>query len=85
MVEGSTVAQAYYVITQTGTITDTKLADLWLNSDALHTQLIQSAIGKGMCLLIGKAAVGVYSCIGVCVENTLWLVRCLVGGLAGHR
>jgi gluconate kinase len=50
MVEGSTVAQAYYVITQTGTITDTKLADLWLNSDALHTQLIQSAIGKGMSL-----------------------------------
>jgi hypothetical protein len=86
MVEGSTVAQAYYVITQPGTITDTKLADLWLNSDALHTQLIQSAIGKGMSLTDRyKAAVGVYSCIGVCVENTLWLVRRLVGGLAGHR
>jgi hypothetical protein len=80
MVEGSTVAQAYYVITENCTITDTKLADLWLNSDALHTQLIQSAVGKDMPLTDRyKAAVGVYSRIGVSVENTLWLIRCLVG------
>ena len=49
-VEGSTVAQAYYVMTQNGIITDVKLADLWLNSDALHPQLIESAIGKDMSL-----------------------------------
>lgn len=84
MVEGSMVAQACYVITQTGTITDKELADQWLNCDALHTQLIQSAIGKGMSLTDRyKAAVGVYSRIGVYVENPLWLVRCWSG--AGHR
>ena len=79
-VEGSKVAQAYYVITENGTITDMKLADLWLNSDALHTQQIQSAIGKDMSLTERyKAAAGVYSRIGVCVEDSLWLISYLVG------
>ncbi|WP_156767944.1 hypothetical protein [Mycobacterium sp. E1386] len=79
-VEGSTVAHAYYAMTENGTITDVKLADMWLNSDALHTQLIQSAIGKDMSLTERyKAAAGVYTRIGVCVEDTLWLISYLVG------
>lgn len=41
VVEGSQVAaQAYYVMTDSGQISDVQLADLWLNSDALHTQPI---------------------------------------------
>lgn len=79
-VEGSNVAQAYYVMTENGTITDVKLADQWLNSDALHTQVIQSGVGKDMGLTERyKAAAGVYSRIGVCVEDTLWLISYLVG------
>jgi hypothetical protein len=79
-VEGSTVAQAYYVMTGNGTITDVKLADMWLNSDALHTQLIQSAIGKDMSLTDRyKAAAGVYSRIGSCVNDTSWLISYLIG------
>ncbi len=78
-VEGSTVAHAYYVMTENGTITDVKLADLWLNSDALHTQLIDSAIGKDMSLNERyKAAAGVYSRISRCVDETLWLIKYLV-------
>jgi hypothetical protein len=78
-VEGSAVAQAYYVMTENGTSTDAKLADLWLNSDALHTQQIQSAIGKDMSLTERyKAAAGVYSRIAVCVDDTLWLISYLV-------
>jgi hypothetical protein len=78
-VEGSTVAQAYYVMTENGVITDVKLADLWLNSDALHTQLIESAIGKDMSLNERyKAAAGVYSRISRCVDDTLWLITYLV-------
>jgi hypothetical protein len=85
-VEGSKAAQAYYVITENGTITDMKLADLWLNSDALHTQQIQSAIGKDMSLTERyKAAAGVYSRIGVCVEDSLVDVLLGRGGPARHR
>ena len=48
VVEGSKVAQAYYVITDGGQISDVQLADLWLNSDSLHTQPIQSDVGKDL-------------------------------------
>jgi hypothetical protein len=67
------------VITESGTITDVKLADLWLNSDALHTQLIQSAIGKDMSLTERyRAAAGFYTRIGGCVNDTMWLISYLV-------
>lgn len=78
-VEGSRVAQAYYVMTESGTITDVKLAELWLNSDALHTQLIESAIGKDMSLTQRyRAAAGFYTRIGMCVNDTMWLISYLV-------
>lgn len=74
-VEGSTVAQAYYVMTENGTITDMKLADQWLNADALHAQLINSVIGKDLGLTERyRAAVGVYTRIGECVDDTLWVI-----------
>jgi hypothetical protein len=44
------VAQAYYVMTDSGQLSDVQLADLWLNSDALHTQPIRSAIGQDLSL-----------------------------------
>ena len=50
VVEGSKVAQAYYVMTESGQLTDVQLADLWLNSDALHTQPIHSDVGKDLSL-----------------------------------
>lgn len=85
VVEGSTVAQAYYVLTENGTITDFKVAELWLNSDALHTQPIQSAIGKDMGLNQRyKAAAGVYSRIGACMQYTYMVINYLVSeGLLG--
>lgn len=80
VVEGSQVAaQAYYVMTDSGQLSDVKLADLWLNSDALHTQPIQSAIGKDMSLNERyRAAVGVYSRIGACLQYTYMFVNYLV-------
>jgi hypothetical protein len=51
--------------TGSGQLSDVQLADLWLNSDALHTRQIQSGVGKDMSLNERyKAAVGVYSRIG---------------------
>lgn len=80
VVEGSQVAaQAYYVMTDSGQLSDVQLADLWLNSDALHTQPIQSAIGKDMSLNERyKAAVGVYSRIGACLQYTFMFINYLV-------
>lgn len=80
VVEGSRVAvQAYYVMTDSGQLSDVRLADLWLNSDALHTQPIQSAVAKDMSLNERyKAAVGVYSRIGACLQHTYWLICYLV-------
>jgi hypothetical protein len=80
VVEGSQVAaQAYYVMTDSGQLSDVQLADLWLNSDALHTQPIQSAVGKDMSLNERyKAAVGVYSRIGACLQYTYAFIDHLV-------
>jgi hypothetical protein len=79
VVEGSQVAQAYYVVTDKGKLTDVQLADLWLNSDALHTQLIQSAVGQDLSLNQRyQAAAGVYARIGACVNNTYLLISHLV-------
>ena len=70
VVDGSQMAQAYYVVTEKGKLTDVQLADLWLNSDALHTQLIQSAVGKDLSLNQRyQAAAGVYARIGACVNK----------------
>lgn len=80
VVEGSQVAaQAYYVMTDSGQLSDVQLADLWLNSDALHTRPIQSAIGKDMSLNERyKAAAGVYSRIGACLQYTYAFIDYLV-------
>ena len=78
--QGKKVAQAYYVMTESGQLTDVALAELWLNSDALHTQLIHSAAGQ----LLGlderyHAAAGVYARIGACVDYCLYLIAYLQG------
>lgn len=81
VVEGSQVAaQAYYVMTDSGQLSDVQLADLWLNSDALHTQPIRSAIGKDLSLNQRyQAAAGVYSRIGACVQYSYMFIDHLVG------
>lgn len=77
-VEGKKVAQAFYVLTDKGQLSDVELADLWLNSDSLHTQPIQSDVGKDMSLNHRyQAAAGVYSRIGACMEYTLFWVTYL--------
>jgi hypothetical protein len=79
VVEGSQVAQTFYVVTEKGKSTDMQLANLWLNSDALHTQIIQSEVGKSLSLNQRyQAAAGVYARIGACVNNTLYLINHLV-------
>lgn len=78
VVEGSNMAQAYYVTTENGQLTDAKLADLWLNSDALHAQPITSAIGKDLSLNQRyQAACGVFARIGAVVNRTLFLINYL--------
>lgn len=75
VVEGSNIAQAYYVTTEDGQLTDAQLADLWLNSDALHTQPITSAVGKTMSLNQRyQAACGVFARIGAIANRTLFLI-----------
>jgi hypothetical protein len=75
VVEGSNVAQAYLVMTEKGQLTDAQLADLWLNSDALHTQPITSDIGKDLSLNQRyQAAVGVFARIGAVANHTLFLI-----------
>jgi hypothetical protein len=79
VVEGAKMAQAYYVMTESGQLSDVQLADLWLNSDALHTQPIQSVVGKSVSLnQRHQAAVGVYARIGACVNHTYFMVNHLV-------
>jgi hypothetical protein len=64
------------VITDKGTLTDVQLADLWLNSDAVHTQLIQSDVGKELSLNQRyQAAAGVYARIGACANQTYFLIN----------
>ncbi|MBU8820110.1 hypothetical protein KL864_29950 [Mycolicibacterium goodii] len=78
--QGAKVAQAYYVMTESGQMTDVQLADLWLNSDALHTQPIHSAVGNELSLDSRyQAAAGVYARIGACVDYTFYLICSLHG------
>jgi hypothetical protein len=75
VVEGSNVAQAYLVMTDKGQLTDWQLADLWLNSDALHTQPIKSDVGKDLSLNQRyQAAVGVFARIGAVANHTYFLI-----------
>lgn len=75
VVEGANVAQAYSVMTEKGKLTDAQLTDLWLNSDALHTQPITSDIGKDLSLNQRyRAAVGVYARIGAVANHTHFLI-----------
>jgi hypothetical protein len=80
VVEGSKVAaQAYFVMTENGTLTDVQLADLWLNSDSLHTQPIKSGVGNDLGITERyHAAAGVYARIGACVEYTFGWIDYLV-------
>jgi hypothetical protein len=76
---GKKSAQAYYMMTDSGQLTDMELADLWLNSDALHAQAINSAIGNELGLDERfRAAAGVYARLGAIVSNTLALITHLV-------
>ena len=81
VVEGSQVAaQAYYVMTESGKLSDVQLADLWLNSDSLHTQPIKSGVGNDLSITERyHAAAGVYARIGACVQYTYFWIDCLVG------
>jgi len=77
--EGKKMAQAFYVMTEKGQLSDVELADLWLNSDALHTQLIQSEVGKQLSLDHRyQAAAGVYARIGACANATYVVIAYLV-------
>jgi hypothetical protein len=74
--QGRRKAQAYYVMAENGQLTDFQLAELWLNSDALHTHIIQSAVGKDLSLNERyRAAAEVYSRIGVCVNTAYFVVH----------
>lgn len=76
---GKKSAQAYFVMTDRGQLTDMELADLWLNSDALHGQVINSAVGNELGLDERfRAAAGVYARLGAVVSNTLALITHLV-------
>lgn len=76
VVEGANVAQAYLVMTEKGQLTDAQLADLWLNSDALHTQPIKSDVGKDLSLNQRyQAAVGVFARIGAVANHTYFLIN----------
>lgn len=77
---GKKSAQAYYVMTDSGQLSDMELADLWLNSDALHAQVINSAVGKELGLDERfRAAAGVYARLGAAVSSALALITYLVG------
>lgn len=80
VVEGSQVAaQAYYVMTDSGKLSDIQLADLWLNSDSLHTQPIKSGVGNDLDITERyHAAASVYARIGACVEYTFHWIEYLV-------
>jgi hypothetical protein len=80
VVEGSKVAQAYYMMTESGQLTDVQLADLWLNSDALHTQPIHSAVGEDLGLNERyHAAAGVFARIGAVLDYTFYMICYLHG------
>lgn len=76
VLKGNSAVQAYYAVTERGKMTDAKLADLWLNSDFLHAQPIQSAVANSLTLdQRYQAAAGVYARLGACVNSTLFLVN----------
>jgi hypothetical protein len=50
VLQGTKVTQAFYMVTEEGKMTDVALADLWLYSDFLHTQPVQSAVGQNFTL-----------------------------------
>ncbi|BBX64755.1 hypothetical protein MSAS_39290 [Mycobacterium saskatchewanense] len=78
VVEGTGTAQAYYVMTESGQVTDFKLANEWLNSDALHTQVAQNAVAREVDLNERYyAAACVFSRLGYWVEYTLCFIACL--------
>lgn len=81
--QGKKTAQAYSVITASGALTDLQLADMWLYSDALHAQLITSAVGNDLGLDERyQAAAGVYARLGAAVSSTYNVLRYLVS--EGH-
>lgn len=76
--EGKNDAQAYYVITNNGQLTDLQIADLWLYSDALHARKITSAVGLDLGLDERyQAAAGVYARLGGVVSTTYAVIRYL--------
>jgi hypothetical protein len=67
-------------MTGSGTLSDVQLADLWLNSDSLHTQPIKSGVGTDLDITERyHAAAGVYARIGACVQYTYFWIDYLVG------
>ncbi len=74
------LVRVYYVMTDSGQLTDMELADLWLNADALHAQVIDSAVGNELGFDERfRAAAGVYSRLGgAVVSSTLALITHLV-------
>lgn len=78
--------QAYFVITESCQMSDLQIANLWLNSDALHAKAIKSAVGQDTNLDHRyQAATGVYARLVAAVSNTLALISGLVRvGLLEH-
>jgi hypothetical protein len=77
--QGRQTAQAYLVITESGTLTDLQLAEIWLYSDALHAQVIKSAVGSDLGLDERYlAAAGVYARLGAAVNATYNVLGYLV-------
>jgi hypothetical protein len=74
IITGSTVAQAFYMVTDHGTMSDFKLAERWLYTDLLHAQ---SADGDFTLNQRYQAAAGVYARLGACVNNTLNVIGTL--------
>lgn len=75
-----TAAQVYFVMTESGQVTDFKLANEWLNSDALHTQVAQTAVAREVDLNERYyAAACVVSRLGYWVEYTLYFIAYLHG------
>ena len=67
-------------MTESGKLSDVQLADLWLNSDSLHTQPIKSGVGNDLDITERyHAAAGVYARIGACVQYTYFWIDWLVG------
>jgi hypothetical protein len=79
-VEGTGTAQAYFVMTESGRVTDFKLANEWLNSDALHSQVAQTAVAREVDLNERYyAAACVFSRLGHWVDYTLYFIAFLHG------